>query len=271
MQKVNGIVGGWALGAVLISGVGSSPVLAGSADPAAGGEASTPTRPAAWPGGLAPELQRIQQDLGGSAVDRFEALKETSSDAWATDAEPRPAARAAERRPSAITPSGRATPAPWVGRPQIDTLRDAAGQLDALANRLEQLELYREADALRDQAQRFRVEARRMAGDRTQAAGMPTPSLNRPRPAPYDAPQRDSSQPQPLWNPPGVPPMYAAPSLGPAPSATPPRADEPKPEPTASDPPATSPPATSAIEPLEPTPLPENRQPPEVKPTPLRE
>jgi hypothetical protein len=48
-------------------------------------------------------------------------------------------------------------------RLQIGSLRETAAQLDGSANRLETLELYQQADALRNVAQRLRLEARSMA------------------------------------------------------------------------------------------------------------
>ncbi|HYO26557.1 MAG TPA: hypothetical protein VEQ85_16570, partial [Lacipirellulaceae bacterium] len=55
--------------------------------------------------------------------------------------------------PAARTPNTRRT---------IGGLRAAAAQMEVAANRLEELELYRHADALRQQAQRMRVDARRI-------------------------------------------------------------------------------------------------------------
>lgn len=237
-------------------------------------EAPTPD---AWPAGVAPELQRIQRELGGSAVDRFEALKETAGPAWATDH----ARSSDERRPSDAASERKA---PWVGRPQIETLRDAAGQIDILANRLERLELYAQADSLRDEAQKFRLEARRMAGGQPSSPITPMPEATAPTPALYDAPSsayrpetpRNGSEDASTYQQPPMlqpslpmPSITISPSTGVAPSTStlePPRTTAP----AVSQPTPTITPTPSSQ--LEPTPLPENEpQPPSVGPTPLQE
>lgn len=60
-------------------------------------------------------------------------------------------------------------PSPTSPRPQVVALRNTAAELDATANRLEELELYDQSDALRDLAQRMRVEARRRMDGRQSA------------------------------------------------------------------------------------------------------
>ncbi len=87
-----------------------------------------------WPGGVAPELKRIQEELGGSVVEGFSGLRSA--------------------KPQAAKAAGR--------RREVEALREAASLLDVTANRLEQLDLYVQADALREQAQRMRVDARGM-------------------------------------------------------------------------------------------------------------
>jgi hypothetical protein len=108
-----------------------------------------------WPQDVAPELERIQRDLGGSAVEQFPSLR----------GEPRgakpPAAGAREAGVQEAPPWG-GPPAAEQDRRKVEALREAASQLDVTANRLEQLELYDSADALREQAQRLRVDARGM-------------------------------------------------------------------------------------------------------------
>jgi len=92
---------------------------------------------------MVPDLRNLQQQLGGPVINQFPALGPQTQPA---------------------------TGAEWAGRwsanpPQpgaIEALRDAAAQLDETANRLESLELYRPADALREQSQRMRLEARAM-------------------------------------------------------------------------------------------------------------
>src|SRR5688500_2219471 len=78
-----------------------------------------------WPKDAAPELERIQRELGGSAVEQFPSL------------------RGAKRQAA----DGQEAP-PWPGAPaatqdrrKVEALREAASQLDMTANRLEQLEL----------------------------------------------------------------------------------------------------------------------------------
>lgn len=92
----------------------------------------------AIPAPVAEELRQIQRSLGGSAVEAFPSLR---------DAEP------------PLTASGPAAPTRQQ-RQAIDALRESAAELDATANRLERLELFRQADALRAQAQRLRLDAR---------------------------------------------------------------------------------------------------------------
>ena len=91
---------------------------------------------------LPPHLRRIQQELGGPAISRFPSLSEERE---------RPQSRL---RPVAASQN--------VQRQAVETLRDAAWQLDTAANRLERLELYGLADRLREQAQQLRLDARGM-------------------------------------------------------------------------------------------------------------
>jgi hypothetical protein len=92
------------------------------------------------PDKLPPEIRHLQEALGGSQVDRFPSLRNQP-----VENEPqRPwASRSAIAPPEAIC-----------------ALRDGAAKLDEIANRLEQLELYAQADAIREQAQRLRLDAR---------------------------------------------------------------------------------------------------------------
>jgi hypothetical protein len=112
--------------------------------------------PMAEPPRLSPDLERIQQSLGGSVVDRFSTLRAGAE-------KPRTALeeKLAEARKHEA----------------IKALRQAAVELDGAANRLEGLDLYQQADSLRDQAQQLRLDARRMSGsDPTRAASALRPS-----------------------------------------------------------------------------------------------
>jgi hypothetical protein len=138
------------------------------------GDAAAPTaprqraadRPDAWPEEAAPELRRIQRALGGSIVEGFGELPRGA---------PRPATADDQRAGPANQPSGRQR------QRAVEALREAAAQLDMSANRLEALELYRQADALRAEAQRLRLDAR----------GMLNPS--KPEPQPAFAPARPAT------------------------------------------------------------------------------
>jgi hypothetical protein len=69
---------------------------------------------------------------------------------WWTPAQPRDVVTAAAEAPTAAPPAV----------PQIAALRQTAAELEVTANRLEEIELYRQADALRELAQRLRADAR---------------------------------------------------------------------------------------------------------------
>jgi hypothetical protein len=102
--------------------------------------------PQAIPAPVAEELRRIQRDMGGPVVDQFPSLKEEPT-------------RTNDARSKIDVPM----------RHMVESLRTAATQLDDIANRLERLELYRQADSLREQAQRLRLDARRLAGGGSEA------------------------------------------------------------------------------------------------------
>lgn len=120
------------------------------------------------------EIQQLQHALGGPQVDQFPSLREQGFGV------PTAPARSREARPT-------------IPRDAIRALRDAAAQLDVTANRLEQLELFTQADDLRRQAQRLRVDARGTSGVQSVPAPQPTPG---PRPASWGEPQYDLQQ---LW------------------------------------------------------------------------
>jgi hypothetical protein len=99
--------------------------------------------PTGEPPRLSPDLERIQRSLGGSVVERFSTLR----------AEAEKPRNAVEEKLAAAK-----------RREAVKALRQAAVELDAAANRLEGLELYQQADSLRDQAQQLRLDARHMSG-----------------------------------------------------------------------------------------------------------
>lgn len=88
---------------------------------------------------LSPEIRRIQQALGGPTVNQFPLLQQNAK-------------------------PGDSASRPGEQRQAIDALREAAAQIDQSANRLERYELYRQADALRQQAQQLRLDARSLGG-----------------------------------------------------------------------------------------------------------
>lgn len=69
---------------------------------------------------------------------------------WWTPARPREVVTAAAEAPAYMPPAAA----------QIAVLRRTAAELEVTANRLEEIELYRQADALRELAQRLRADAR---------------------------------------------------------------------------------------------------------------
>lgn len=108
------------------------------------------------PGGLPPEILKIQQELGGSVVNQFSTLQSAE-----------PAAGASS------SPGNRAE--------LVAALRAAAWSMDSWANRLEALEAYDEADALRAHAQRLRITARGSTTRPTcEPAHSPAPAASEP-------------------------------------------------------------------------------------------
>ena len=140
------------------------------------------------PSPLPPEVRKIQQQLGGPMVDKFPELRPTQGVApwWqnfnsqpGVNAAPTPVAPPAELVEKFATPAvwptwsaqrpARVQPATAVAsdqedRKRVHALRESAAQLEVAANRLEDLEMYRQADALRTMAQRLRVDARSLLG-----------------------------------------------------------------------------------------------------------
>lgn len=168
-------------------------------------------------GELPAEIQQIQRSLGGPQTNHFQTL----SDRAESFSPPTTHRRGIEhQRPEAVF-----------------ALREAAAQLDLTANRLEQLELYAQADALRQQAQRLRIDARLLLGAATDQlpAVTPTPTLG---------PDHHSAIQQ-LWsdaatNPAIAPtrPAVPRPALEPVPQPEIPH-DAPKPQPLLDSPEAT--------------------------------
>jgi hypothetical protein len=165
------------------------------------------------------EIEQLQHALGGPQVDQFPSLREQGFGA--------PSAPSRSREARSTVP-----------RDAIRALRDAAAQLDAAANRLEQLELFTQADDLRWQAQRLRVDAREMSG--VQPMHAPAPG---PRPAAWGEshlnlqPLLDETPPAPgnKLAPPRTPPT---PELEPVPQPEIP-SDPPNPQPLLDSPEAT--------------------------------
>jgi hypothetical protein len=121
-----------------------------------------------------------------------------------------PAAAQAPVAAQPYAPQAYAPPAQAPGGPDpahvITALREIAVRLDTAASRLERLELYSQADSLREQARELRVDARRRSAHRTAVAptpGLPStapvpswPSAPRyvpPTPMPTDTPRTSSS------------------------------------------------------------------------------
>jgi hypothetical protein len=107
------------------------------------------------------EIGDIQRALGGSIVKEFPSLAPAPADGapmpgpWTPPVDVAPRVDPSPPVRDAVRPSpGR--------RPQASALRSAAAVLDATANRLEEAELFEQADAVRDQAQQLRLDARRL-------------------------------------------------------------------------------------------------------------
>lgn len=152
--------------------------------------------------------EQVQRALGGSVVDHFPTLQRTAdAPIVAPSASPR---RMFRRRPDSTTsrtsdplqsvasslPQDQASwstaPVPplMVDAPAafpmaaptsspVNVLRAAAAELEASANRLEQLELYRNADALRALAQELRLDARKLVNRRSSGDESFAPSTYR--------------------------------------------------------------------------------------------
>jgi hypothetical protein len=122
-------------------------------------------------------VREVQEALGGPVTNQFPQLQAapettpwwkqfsgtleagappvaTASDhpwpTWWTPARPR----------TVVTAVAESSPTAPAMTPQLAGLRRTAAELEMIANRLEEFELYRQADALRELAQRFRADAR---------------------------------------------------------------------------------------------------------------
>jgi hypothetical protein len=142
-------------------------------------------------GALPPHLRALRDSLGGSVVDQFPSLQGGASQTSALHS-PWWKQFAGSLEAGVMAPplSGPQPPSPpghwpnWAPQPPLATfilpasselqtanpalrpvaaLRATAMELDASANRLEELDLYGQADAMRELAQQMRVDARRLA------------------------------------------------------------------------------------------------------------
>lgn len=169
-------------------------------------------------GSLPAHLQAVQRQLGGSAVDQFDALRAVAPEApawWrqfrgSRDAPPGerlgapmgsfgtptwgatwsgalnsttgsdvvPADVQAPTGRTYALPNNSVSVQPLGSAPAsvVAALREVAARLDAEANRLERVEIYEHADALREQARGLRMDARR----RSAAVGTTTPMAPMP-------------------------------------------------------------------------------------------
>lgn len=162
------------------------------------------------------QIRAIQRSMGGSLVEQFNELHPAPDGApwWkpfrSPQAQPErnapnwPDSRA-ESAPPGMWPNWSSSTAGPIVRPAsaetsakhppapVAALRITAAELDEAANRLEELELYPHADALRNLAQRFRIDARRAAAAGRHAA---SPWISPIEPGPPDD-QRSPAGPTP--------------------------------------------------------------------------
>ncbi len=189
--------------------------------------------PDAAPRELPPQIRAIQESLGGSMLEQFDSLQgegRVATPWWKRfDAPPAPAADpspiwpdpAAENERAGAWPRGASSGAPRIVVPTtaemplsdptapVVALRHTAAELDDAANRLEELELYRQSDALRELAQGLRIDARRMTAGHAEAGPQRRSSVG---PIPDLAPPADPAVPNDsdAWNDPS--PQRAAPN-----------------------------------------------------------
>jgi hypothetical protein len=176
------------------------------ADPVLAAEPAIASDDVAEATDLPPAIRAIQDSLGGPLADHFEAIQqgELPGTPWWK--------RFRQSRLALVAPASVETSV-VDPRLRVSALRDAAAHLDDSANRLESLDLYHQADALREVAQRLRVDARRMAGEPGQEGIGPIPAWGTPVPA-YGGTQMPSDPPRPS----GI--IAPAPLLMPSPTPT---------------------------------------------------
>ena len=99
------------------------------------------------------ESLKIQQQLGGPLEQKYNLLQSIPDrQHLLVPSDHAPAQSAPRDHPSANHPKSRPSP--------VELLRETASGLDRAANRLEEANLYPQADALREMAQKLRLEAR---------------------------------------------------------------------------------------------------------------
>lgn len=112
------------------------------------------------PKSVAREILEIQQRLGGSIVTDRDALREIAPFSAADHAEVSDYPEALAQFISDFSAGQSAAKNCSQAAEMVESLRDAAWQLDQSAENLERSDLYQQADALRNLAQQFRIEAR---------------------------------------------------------------------------------------------------------------
>ncbi|NOZ41380.1 MAG: hypothetical protein GXP24_14315 [Planctomycetes bacterium] len=124
------------------------------------------SRPSAVASDLAPvpaeavarEVLRLQQQMGGSVVNNRTGLQ-----GWNHSPGPVKSKKSLATGPRrAELPANHYQPGRQRPANKVNELREAAWQLDTTAHRLEKLDLYDQADALRDVADQLRRDAREM-------------------------------------------------------------------------------------------------------------
>ena len=99
------------------------------------------------------ESLKIQKQLGGTLVDKYNLLQSIPDQQHLlVPSDHAPAQLAPGDHPSVNYPNSRSS--------AVELLRKTASGLDRAANRLEDSNLYSQADALREMAQKLRLEAR---------------------------------------------------------------------------------------------------------------
>lgn len=131
---------------------------------------------------MAREILKLQEQLGGSIVPNMEIpsqeppqwqnqLNSPVGNALITDQEPWPTSRA-----ELPTRHGQSV----MERKRIEVLRESAFNLDRMAHELEQLELYGQADSVRETGHRLRQDARQLK-QQMQSSRRATSNAHSPR------------------------------------------------------------------------------------------